>query len=876
MNNHQSQIKLKGVRTHNLKNLNLDIEMNKITCVCGPSGSGKTSLAFHTLLMESKRRFINSLPTDMKFFWEVPHTVEVDSLFPVLPAWGLPQRNPVMHSRPVVLDILGGHDKIQKIFFYLGNYYCPQHQVPFLARRNLNTLYERVEKLKLKNMNEDVVHFFVTKEEYEGRAHLGIRPSRALNSFSGGIIEYAEEASFYEVFRLKMRDFFSEESLNKKLLESGFSIDQNYAVYFLKNKKGIFFETKLQLQCPYCDEVDSGKGDIADALSPLNALGACAECQGHGMKLVYDRNKLVKDPTKSLREGAVNILSFSHFNHLIPAMLREAKKHGFDIDTPFEKLPKSVWNFLYKGSGNYEGLDKLLAYLDSKKYKKTIRIYARGLQAEEVCELCLGSRVSRRVGDLTIKLANQQIKFRDFLLSNLEESKKILAKISCWAQSHEHISKTNTALLDLEFLYKVSIDLGLGHLQNVRKVRSLSSSEYQRILLSKFLSYRGSQSLFVLDEPSMGLSLKIQRVLKEYLYDLRNQGNTIVMVEHSEYMQSISDRVIEMGPGAGFHGGQIVYQGPFREKEFSEFLYKKTEVKKQEYLIITEAQIRGLKKEKIELLKNAVNWITGESGVGKTSFIVELLANEIHRKIFGTRLHYSPYVYKKLEGADSFEDVIIINGSVDKVSSRSTVGTYTELAGFLKKHFTSLEISKNMDLKEGHFSSNSELGMCLECMGRGVKIVEMHFMEDVEFTCDECSGKKIKPFYANISDGSITVHEAYTYPISEVMKSIRLTPKGKRIYDYLVTLKLDYLSLDRSLTSLSGGERQRLYLLSLLGSKIENSLIVFENLSTGLSYKELGPLSMLLHQLCGSQNTVVIIDQNTYFESCAHHVLVMG
>lgn len=867
------KIELRGVRTHNLKNLNLDIEMNKITCIYGPSGSGKTSLAFHTLLTESKRRYINSLPTDMKFFWEIPHTVEVDSLYPVLPAWGLPQHNPVVHSRPVVLDVLGGHDKLQKIFFYFGNYYCPNHHVPFESKRNTKALYEKLKKLKLKDTNDEVIHFFVTKAEYENKVRTGIKPLRALNSIEDGVIEFDNDANFYEVFRLKARDFFQEESLNKKLFESEFPIDQNYLIYFFKNKKGISFEAKLHYQCPHCDEVDEGKGDIADALSPLNALGACPDCQGHGMKLIYDRNKLVKDPTKSLREGAVNVLSFSHFNHLIPAMLREAKKHGFDVDLPFEKLPKTIWNFLYKGSGSYEGLDELLAYLDSKKYKKTIRIYARGLQTEEICLTCSGARVSKRVGDLTIMIDGDSIRFRDFLLSKIEVAKSSLKTIANWAINQPNFSKVRSAIEDLQYLYTVAWDLGLGHLQNVRKVRSLSSSEYQRILLSKFLSYRGSQSLFVLDEPSLGLSPKTQKILAEYLFELRDQGNTIVMVEHSEYLQSIADTVIEMGPKAGAFGGEVIYQGPFKKKNYSDFSYKKAVIAKKEFLTIHGIVIRELRKEKIEILKNAVNWVNGESGVGKTSFVVEVLANEIHRRINGTKLYYSPYDFKKLEGDKSFKDVIIINGSVDKVSSRSTVGTYIELVGFLKKHFTNLEISKNMNLKDGHFSSNSELGMCLECMGRGVKIVEMHFMEDVEFICDECQGKKLKPFYANISDGNITVHDAYTFPISETMKYVRLTPKGKRIFDYLVTLKLDYLSLDRSLTSLSGGERQRLYLLSLLDTKIENALIIFENLSSGLSPHELGPLSMLLHQLCGSHNTVVVIDQNDYFHSCAHHVL---
>ncbi len=863
-------IKIRGVRTHNLKNLDLDLKMNQITCIYGPSGSGKTSLAFHTLLTESKRRYINSLPSDMKFFWEIPHTVEVDLLYPVLPAWGLPQHNPVVHSRPVALDILGGHEKLQKIFYFLGNYYCKNHQIPFLPKRNVNDFFTDLKKAKIKDLDSEVFHFFVTKSDYLKSVSQTIMPIRTFQNPEEGIVEYNEAYDYYEVFRLKYQNLETE--IEKKLQELKLSREQNFLVVLKNAKKTLPFYSKVIYQCPKCDEIDEGKLSSADALSPLNALGACSECQGHGMKLVFDKNKMARDQTKSLREGALNILSFSHFEHLIPAMLKEAKKNGFDVDVPFNILPKSIWNFLYKGSGAFEGLEALFSYLESKRYKKTIRIYSRGLQSEEICTECAGSRVSKRVGDLAILKDDKVFKLRDFLLSSMGESQARLLEIKEVAFKSEALSKIKTPFEDLEYLYQVACDLGLSHLSNVRKVRSLSSSEYQRILLGKFLSYRGSQSLFVLDEPSMGLSPKTQAVLKKYLYELRDQGNTVVMVEHSEFMKSIADEVIEMGPEAGMLGGNIIYQGKYKKEKSEIRKIKFQKSNSNEWIRLLAPEIRNIKKEEIKILKNTVNLVYGESGSGKSALFVDVLASEIHERVKGTKLSYYPYKFKKLEGAKDIKDVIVINSSIDKVSSRSTVGTYTDLAGFIKKHFVNLEISKSMNLKDGHFSPNSELGMCLSCEGRGVKIVEMHFMEDVEFICEECQGKKLKPFYADISDGVMTAYEAYTKSILEVTNNIRLTPKGKRIVDYLKTLKLDYLSLDRKLASLSGGERQRLYLLTLLDKKIENSLIIFENLSGGLSLRELVPLSLLLHQLCGNQNTVVVIDQNPYFLEVADAV----
>jgi len=233
-------------------------------------------------------------------------------------------------------------------------------------------------------------------------------------------------------------------------------------------------------------------------------------------------------------------------------------------------------------------------------------------------------------------------------------------------------------------------------------------------------------------------------------------------------------------------------------------------------------------------------------------------------------LSFEDYKLKKLKGIDDLENVIVIDSSLDKISSRSTVATYTELGGFVRKYFANLEVSKQLGLKDGHFSSNSELGQCSTCEGRGVKLVEMQFMEDVEFVCEDCQGKKLKPYYASISDGKISAFDAFNKPLSEVLPHIRLTPKGKRIWEYLKILKLDYLNLDRTLISLSGGERQRLQLLSLLDQKTQNSLIIFENLTSGLSYHEFEPLAQLLAQLAGNSNTLVVIDQNPFFESIAH------
>jgi len=863
----QSVIRIRGARTHNLKNIDIDLPINKIICVAGPSGSGKSSLAFHTLFTESKRRFINSLPTDMKFFWEIPHTVEVDSIYPVLPAWGLAQHNPVVNSRPVALDVLGGHERLQKIFMELGEYLCPDHHISYEKKSKMEGVIKKI--LALKSIDQDdALHVFISRSHYLKFVSSEMNPSR---SFNEDVEDFNELHPWFELARVKIKNI---SSIIDKLKE--FNLPEGSPLLFHVRglKKSFELENHFELQCPKCSsKAEFSKVTHVESLSPLNALGACSECEGHGMLLVYDREKLVKDPTKTIREGAINFLLFSRFEHLFPTFLRECKKVGVDVDVSFSDLPESKWDFLYNGSGKYEGFNEYFEYLKSLRYKKNIRIYVRSMQKEVICQACEGTRVSQKAGELSILSESQLITFKDFLKLNFSQSYQLIKKLKQSLNKKIVYEKLENSFRKLEMVYSVAVDLGLGHLQNMRKVRSMSSSEYQRLLLSKYLSYEGSQSLFVLDEPSLGLSLSTQKKLMDYLRKLRDQGNTILMVEHSEYLKKESDQVVTMGPGAGHLGGEVLSQGPYKEMPSGEkFICSKLE-QSSSFIEMQDVSIRSLHKKELILLKNAINWVHGESGSGKSSFVVSILANEIHKSAHGTKLSFEEYKVKKIKGIKDFTDAIVIDSSLDRISSRSTIASYTELGGFVRKYFANLPISKNLNLKDGHFSANSELGMCLSCEGRGVKLVEMHFMEDVEFVCEDCQGKKLKPYYANISDGALTAYEAFHKPLSEVLPHIKLTPKGKRIWDYFKILKLDYLNLDRSLISLSGGERQRLQLLTLLDKKIENCFIVFENLSSGLSMHELAPLSELLAQLSGSQNTIVVIDQNPVFKKIAHHEL---
>ena len=851
-------ISIKGARTHNLKNIDLKLRLNSITCLCGPSGSGKSSLAFHTLLTESKRRFMNSFPNDVKFFWDIPQSADVDEIHPVLPVWGLAQTNPVLGSRPSAIDLMGLNDRLNKLIFFLATRHCSKHN---LELKNILSLKEIHSFLKKINEDSAIVHFFVEREVFKENYGDEFLPTR---SFEEEISDFNPEDKFWEIFKVKSTRL---ESLDKKFKELNLETLEGLIKIVIPSKglEKSFKVTKKKV-CPRCDEAEVVKVSSPRDFSPFTPLGACNVCSGHGMNLKHDRKKIVKDERLSLKEGCVTFLTYSRFSHIQPLMLKEAKKVGIDTTKPFKDIDnEKIWTFLNEGHGSFSGLNSIYTYLETKKYKKSVRILIRSLKSEEVCEDCVGTRLKAELLTYTIpnlKKFNLEkiLKFNFLELYNFIQSlNKSSQDILNWEMSKK-ISKS------LEVILKVALDLGLGHLPLLDKVRSLSVNDYQKLLLVKYLSFEGSGSLFVLDEASLGLDLEEQKVLMKYLKKLRSKENTIILVDHSEYLQKNSDEIISMGPGAGNFGGEVTYQGKFKKLRKLEVI--EVEKKKLKNFSIPKIEI-GSESKKIVIDINGLNVVTGKSYSSKKSFYVEGVANTVSEILGLDKVSKTPVSFLRPKNLPSFEKVLVLNPKFNRFSSRSTVGTMIGLTPFIRKYYASLPVSKNLALREGHFSPNSDLGKCLSCEGRGRVSLDMQFLEDVELLCDDCKGMKLKPFLATISDGRFTIHETYSKPMSEVIPNMRLTPKGKRIWEYLQLLNLSYLNLDRPLSSLSGGEKQRLKLLSELQKNIENSLVIFENLSFGLSHVEILKICEFLTNLKKQGNTIILVDESEYFSKFA-------
>lgn len=852
-------IEVRGARVHNLKNIDLDIPLRKLICFAGPSGSGKTSLAFHTLLTESKRRFVNSFPNSMRFFTERPAAVDVDSIFPVLPVFGLPQINPVMGSRTVVSDVMRLTDSLQNLFFTSSVELCPRHETELVVKG----VAEQIQGQLPPKVDGDIFYVLLSPGEFQ-RVMGESFPVRSFSQKRKTMEPFTEGDEWWEILRFKRNQL---ENLEKKWVE--LKLDKynlSYQLWAPGMKKPQELKFHFEKVCPKCD-FESVPVYSVSAFSPYSALGACPECNGYGANLVYDEEKIL-DKNLSVNEGALKLLNYGPFQDSYEALLRLMKKKKIPFDVPVKKLPKTFLKLLEEGEGNYAGYADLKAYLQSKKYKPSVRIYIRQLQKEEPCLVCRSSRLNQKIHHYRIPFSDKKHSLDEIMALTVEEASNVFTREKKRGSAHEQkIWGDIIEKLDL------ARSMGLGHLALLRRAKSLSAGEYQRLLLIKYLSFKGTDSLFVLDEPSVGLAEKELKKVIEGLRQIIDQGNTVILIDHSEIVQKESDHLVVMGPASGKGGGEVLYEGMakkfFTEKE--KIIWPKTQKvsKQRSFIEVSGASIYSHSYPDFKIPIDELTWVTGESGAGKTSAVVKVMANELSRRQLGTELSDDKYTLKSLKTKGKFEDVILIASDLNRFTSRSTVGTITELASIIRKHFLKLPVAKSMKLKEGHLSPNSELGMCPRCEGKGVIVIEMQYLEDIILECEDCKGQKIKPLYANISDGKMTVAEAYSLPLSQVLERIDLTPKFRRVWEYLKILNLDYLSLDRSLNSLSGGEKQRIFLLSKLLKRVENSLLIFENISFGLSERELFQLGTFLKDMIQFQNTIIVIDSNPCFQHLA-------
>lgn len=861
----QGVIKIRGARVHNLQAVDLDLPLGKLVCFMGPSGSGKTSLAFHTLHTESKRRFINSFPNALKFFADRPAPVDVDEIHPVLPVFGLPQVNPVMGSRSVVADVMRATDFLQALYHQYAPEYCPIHGEEVRPMLFTEQLMEKTEPLK-----GEVFHLLVDGELGEALFGNGFTPNRSWSVKRGGIGAFDPVDEKWEVLRFRRGNAMNLEKSHADMFPR--MENRPLAIWAEGMKKPLPFIFVKGKRCPRCDY----RGHIGltpGAFTPHTALGACKACNGYGAKLVYDDKKML-DRDLTFEEGGVAFLRFGPLDWWRKELVKLMKRKKWPQDEPLKKLPKEFFHSLREGEGAFEGFSGIKKYLESKRYKPAVRVFLRKMQTEELCLNCMGSRMSDSVDNFLLSFGGKKYALKEFAALTIQEFAQLMNQPSELRDEHA------VALLnELTIKAKRAQAMGLGHLQLGRKAKSLSAGEYQRLLLLKYLSFQGTGSLFVLDEPSLGLGEEEQKMLIAGLREVIDQGNSVVVVDHSSFIQRNADYLVVMGPGSGHMGGKILFEGSPRKYTFpepAELLSKLPEAQSGGVIKVEDPRAFGKSWESFAVPLHQVIWAHGPSGSGKSACLVNVLAQTLSKKIHKENLVQDAGVARSITGAKSVKDVIVVDADLTRTTSRSTVGSVTGLAPVVRRHFLKLPVAKALGLKEGHLSRHSDLGMCPRCEGRGQLVIEMQYLEDIVLPCEDCHGQGMKPMYASVSDGVMTVAESFNLPLGQVLSRIELTPKFKRTWEYLKILNLEYLSLERPLNSLSGGERQRLHLLSKLLSGVRDNLVIIENLSFGLSPREIAQVGRFLGELANLKNTFVIVDADPLFSRLSHSELVFS
>ncbi|APC67522.1 excinuclease ABC subunit UvrA [Ralstonia solanacearum] len=913
-------IKIRGARTHNLKNINLDLPRNQLVVITGLSGSGKSSLAFDTLYAEGQRRYVESLSAYARQFLQLMEKPDVDLIEGLSPAISIEQKATSHNPRSTVGTVTEIHDYLRLLYARAGTPYCPEHGQP-LEAQSVSQMVDAVLALPA-DTKLMILAPVVTNRKGE---HVDLFEAMQAQGFvrfrirSGGGTAHEAEAKVYEVDalpKLKKNDKHAIEVV----------VDRVKVNPELKQRLAESFETALRLADgrALALEMDTGKEHVFSSkfacpicsyslpeLEPRlfsfnNPMGACPHCDGLGQITFFDPKRVVAFPNLSLASGAIK--GWDRRNQFYFQMLQSlAAFYDFDTDTPFEELPSEVQDVVLQGSGKQQipftyinergrttvrehAFEGIIPNLE-RRYKETDSIAVREelakYQNNQACPECEGTRLRRearhvKLGDSDQARAIYEINgwpLRDaltyFLTLNLHGAKREIA---------DKIVQEITSRLN--FLNNV----GLDYLSLERSADTLSGGEAQRIRLASQIGSGLTGVMYVLDEPSIGLHQRDNDRLIGTLKHLRDLGNSVLVVEHDEDMIRASDHVVDIGPGAGVHGGQIIAEGTPRQIERSpgsltgEYLSgkRRIEVPKQRtapdearWLRIVNASGNNLKHVNADIPVGLLTCVTGVSGSGKSTLINDTLYNAVARHLYGSTPE--PTAHDRIDGLEHFDKVINVDQSPIGRTPRSNPATYTGLFTPIRELYAGVPAAKERGYDPGRFSFNVKGGRCEACQGDGVLKVEMHFLPDVYVPCDLCHGKRYNRETLEVLYKGKNITEVLEMTVEQAHEFFAPVPVVRRKLQTLLDVGLGYIRLGQSATTLSGGEAQRVKLsLELSKRDTGRTLYILDEPTTGLHFHDIELLLKVIHKLRDQGNTVVIIEHNLDVIKTADWLLDLG
>ncbi len=903
----QDSIVITGAREHNLKNITVEIPRNKLTVITGLSGSGKSSLAFDTLFAEGQRKYVESLSAYARQFLDKMQKPKCDHITGLSPAISIEQRTAGSNPRSIVATSTEIHDYLRLLFAGVGDAHCPKCGQP-VSRQSAEEICGQLLTL---SVGERIILLAPLVDGRKG-AHADVLRQIQRDGF----VRVRVDGEIYDVDDTPELDKRKKHSIDavidRLVMKEGLRTRLNESIELaLKVGSGMLIVMTTDASGAWREKMYSERNACVDCnlsfdeLAPRNfsfnsPYGACPACHGLGAREVFDEDLLVPNKNLSINNGAIPIWRrggrrlIIYYKKLLSSL---AEHYGFDLDTPYCELSGHTRHLIMHGSGDeaityymrrrkqqkpFEGvipnLERRMRETESDYIRKRLRAYT----APRSCAVCGGSRLrpyslacvveGKSIAEITKLPISRALEFFNSL--SLSGQKEAIA-----GEVVKEIRRR------LGFLTNV----GLGYLTLERRSGTLSGGEAQRIRLATQIGAGLVGVLYVLDEPSIGLHQRDNRRLIGTIKELRDMGNTVVVVEHDEHTIREADHIIDLGPGAGRHGGEILCAGTLKqllssnESLTAQYLNGKFGVEIPEirgkpangYIEILGARQNNLKSIDVKIPLGLLVCVTGVSGSGKSSLIDDILRRTLFQHFYNSRER--PGLYRDIRGLDKIDKAIVIDQSPIGRTPRSNPVTYTGAFGKIREIFSLLPKSKVRGYAPGRFSFNVKGGRCETCKGDGALKIEMHFLPDVYVTCENCGGKRYNRETLEIRYKGKNIAEVLDMTIDEALEFFQHIPVVERKMRLLADVGLGYLQLGQAATTLSGGEAQRVKLSSELSKKSTgNTFYMLDEPTTGLHFADIRKLMQVLERLRDTGNTIVVIEHNMDVIKRADYIIDLG
>jgi excinuclease ABC subunit A len=883
---------IKGARVHNLKNVDVAIPKNKLVVITGMSGSGKSSLAFDTLYAEGQRRYVESLSSYARQFMGRMNKPDVDYIKGIAPAIAIEQKVITSNPRSTVGTSTEIYDYLKLLFSRIGKTYSPESGL-IVKKDTVSTVVDFI----LKSGNDATATIFCPLHPHNNRSikeELAVLLQKGflrvyLNDKLSKIEAILEDENFKDV---ELKDSETVKILIDRIVvnddeETLSRIADSVQTAFFEGKGDCYVEQEEKVN-HFCDrfELDGIRFEepTPNFFSFNNPYGACKRCEGYGNVIGIDEDLVIPDKTKSLYDNAIAPWRGEKMREWLNKLIKNADKFNFPIHRSYNELTEKQQRLIWTGNKYFEGLDAFFSELESHTYKIQYRVMLSRYRGKTVCPDCKGTRLRKDAS--YVKIGGKSI--LDVVLMPLSTIQQFFDQLEL-GDTDQKISKRILSEIVNRVLYLNNV--GLGYLTLNRLSNTLSGGESQRINLATSLGSSLVGSIYVLDEPSIGLHPRDTNKLIEVLVSLRDVGNTVIVVEHEEEMMKAADHIIDIGPEAGTHGGNLVFSGTYnqiiKDKKsltgkylagIEKIAIPERRRKWQDHVLIKGARENNLKHIDVKFPLGVFTVVSGVSGSGKTSLVKKILFPALQKAI-GNYAGEQTGSYDGIFGnTDLVSQVEMVDQNPIGRSSRSNPVTYVKAWDDIRALFAALPASKASGLKPAAFSFNVEGGRCDVCMGEGEVKIEMQFMADIFLPCETCGGRRFKQQVLDVSYQDKNVADILDLTIDEAVEFFKNEPKILNKLTPLVDVGLGYIHLGQSSNTLSGGEAQRIKLASFLikGNSASKTMFIFDEPTTGLHFHDIKKLLIALNTLIEQGNTILVIEHNMDMIKSADWVIDIG